>query len=60
MPFVSFSVDVLVRFVSVMYCVVQNKKMSRLIHIVVFIFILFFLFWDSDVSAVPLLTTARQ
>lgn len=60
MPFVSFSVDVLVRFVSVMYCVVQNKKMSRLIHIVVFIFILFFLFWDSDVSAVPLLTAARQ
>lgn len=35
-PFVSFSVDVLFRFVSVMYCVVQNNKMSRLNQIVGF------------------------
>lgn len=39
-PFVSFSVDVLVRFVSVMYCVVQNNKMSGLIHIVGFYFLI--------------------
>lgn len=59
-PFVSFSVDVLVRFVSVMYCAVQNNKMSRLIHIVGFFYFVIFNSAIFDVVAVPMFATARR
>lgn len=54
-PFVSFSVDVLIRFVSVMYCVVQEVIKCQLIQKDGFYF-----FGPAELGAVPLLAAARQ